>query len=274
MDRILPLPQHTREALIDRYFPKNLRQQAKASVENRACIVRPYFGMVKPTDTIPDNLWYFPMYADEMDKLRLDTQDLVREMAMGLAIIQWEACIYGDDIEFVLGTARAERPNRPTTFEDEPPRNVHMYDLTNRPTHLWMFDFDKTDIFSMDMDPNALIQRLVTAVTGNDPYFPTPRINRDLFDSFCATYIQASKIIMRRKLADGVITEAHTKLSLPERFVAAWSHHIENDREPDILFEGDDGDDQGWGEDEIDSDDEDEDDDDDEDEGQYSDDED
>jgi hypothetical protein len=43
-ERILPLPKVTRETLIDKYCPVNLRTEVKSDPSNRDCLVRLYFG--------------------------------------------------------------------------------------------------------------------------------------------------------------------------------------------------------------------------------------
>lgn len=42
---------------------------------------------------------------------------IVKEASIGLSLVHWQACLDGQDVEFVLGTS-AERPTFPPAFFD------------------------------------------------------------------------------------------------------------------------------------------------------------
>ncbi|KAJ5123998.1 uncharacterized protein N7515_007823 [Penicillium bovifimosum] len=238
VQRIWPLPRPAREALIRLYFPRKMRRLAYNHPANKACLVRPYLGLRREQRLLPSmpfSLQNFPLYLDQVEELRLDAVQLSEEMAIGLAIIHWEACLDGMDMEFVLGraTTDGELPTVVENFGAVEPFSVPAGDTKGRQVHLWMLDFDKA--YQLPLKESwkdswreswreswkRSCDMMVTAVTANDPYFPNPAatgsLEHKLWDTFKRAYLLASSTII------------HTQKGLPENadeypalFLEAW----------------------------------------------------
>ncbi|KAH6878636.1 hypothetical protein BKA58DRAFT_436329 [Alternaria rosae] len=161
-------------------------------------------------------------------------------MATGLAIIYWHANVDGMDIEFVLG-GRATWDETQTDVADDvdtsgpffssllqhritlatqalnPGSISHSY----RGMRLYVLDFDKASLVSFDQ-PEAAIERLVTAVTCNDPYFPDPNATTGedlkLWQDFRFAYLRAAKNVSR----DLVKKHGKQARRWPARFMDQW----------------------------------------------------
>ena len=182
VDRIQPIPEDACGDLIGLYFEDDDEVQAAAEQDddNYDCLVRIYLGeneSQKQQSETYESLRNFPLrlnmiYAlgilkadritqaepwepqmmGEMKKLPLAT-----EMAIGLAIIQWQAKVDGMDCEFVLGGAASNGIG-----------GVRLVRLPqSRPVHLWMLDFDKTS--TIHFTPEDVDRKLVLTFLGNDP---------------------------------------------------------------------------------------------------------
>lgn len=210
MDRIQPVKRPIREALIDLYFDdrKKIQEKAKNDVDNEDCLIRIYLGekeTLKQATGCYDSLRNFPMRLNMVEYLKLDKFKFAAEMAIALAVIHWQAQIDAMDIEFVLGSAAAspyERRRKPfignTLSKDFPPPNeVHLpIYFTERATHLWVLDFDKANHFELTIED--VEKKLVPAFLGNDPYYPRPDVDQELWAEFCNIYLLASKLILDR----------------------------------------------------------------------------
>lgn len=247
MDRIPPLPQPIREALIDLYFDDSdeIQEEAKNDLDNKDCLVRIYLGereTPKQAAGCYDSLRNFPMRLNMMEDLKLDKSAFAAEIAIGLAVIHWQAQIDAMDIEFVLGSAAAtpyERRRKPFTGNSlakdlPPPSEVHspIY-FTERTTHCWILDFDKASHFELTI--NDVEKKLVPAFVGNDPYYPRPDVDEELWTEFCSVYLLASKLILDRK------PESSTTVgSLPSFFISKVQEMIKEnegwDPEEQIIF--------------------------------------
>ena len=92
VDRVRSLPHQVREELIDTYFeddPK-IEEAAKASEENKHCLVRVYLGEREngaQLDRCYDSLQNFPMRLKMIEQYVLDKEVLATEMAIALAVI-------------------------------------------------------------------------------------------------------------------------------------------------------------------------------------------
>ncbi|KAK3946331.1 hypothetical protein QBC46DRAFT_4114 [Diplogelasinospora grovesii] len=255
-ERIPPVPEPTRHALIHCFFEPDARDDAAEDPANAACLVRPYFGSRRPEGWAPTTLWNFPLWADAMEQIGLDADVLVCEMALGLAVLHWRAGLEASDVEFVLGTS-AIKPALPTSV-DSPVANIYAVDLRKRATHLYLLDFDKARDFRVDEPEQDLLPRLVAGVEGNDPYYPRPEINRQLWAAFANAYLEASAILLRDNLEKEHKTpaEEHRVLRLPQKFIDAWvtnmAEKVDNPLEDAIEFGGGgDAEDEGWGSDEL-----------------------
>ena len=224
MERIPPLPEEIRRALITLFFHPSEQAVALASVnkENSACLIRPYFGKNAQPDVEYDSLWNFELHLNQMTQFGLNTKRLVKEMAIGLSVVHWQACLDGRDIEFVLGISD-ERPAFPPTIFDvenvSKPFDISDIDSKQRSTRMWVLDFDKTRSFSME-DTNAeILGKLVPAVHGNDPYYPNPMLDKNLWNIFANTYIKASLLILTSKMYSLSWGSNMRLLQLPTKFI-------------------------------------------------------
>jgi len=220
-----------RHALITCYEFTTSKAVVFANPENDFCLVRPYLGLATRKDEPlcrSDNLWNFPLTREDLRSFPFNDElamELAKEMATGLAIIHWHALVDGMDIEFVLGGANdwdgqqvilandletsepfcsSEPPNlvlgapmsKPSWRQNRWDRTHHMSDGMR----LYVLDFDKASLLSFDR-PEAAIQRLVTAVACNDPYFPDPAATEDggrqLWNTFRATYLETAHSVSK-----------------------------------------------------------------------------
>lgn len=245
VDRILPLSQPVREALIKLYFDESddIQEEAKNDVGNKHCLVRIYLGENETQGQISncyDSLLNFPMRLNMIEDLGLDKGALAGEMAIALAIIHWEAKVDGMDVEFVLGSAAAtvSERRRPYTVDessDEQPApfEVHALHFNHRSMHFWVLDFDKAT--SIKLTTNEVDKKLVPAFLGNDPYYPRPDVDEELWAEFSRIYLKASKLILKKKQGESPVIR-----SLPERFLAKVTEMIKEnedwDPEEQIVF--------------------------------------
>ncbi|KAL9603241.1 MAG: hypothetical protein Q9219_001261 [cf. Caloplaca sp. 3 TL-2023] len=236
LDRIQPLPKPAREALIEMYFAGEDTEEAKNDEGNDACLVRVYLGEREAPDQSYDTLQNFPLRLDMIEDLGVEVEALADEMAIALAIIHFEAQVDGMDTEFVLGSASVTLASRQKGYEtspDEKPHEVEDLDFIRRPIHLWVLDFDKSKRIEMASDN---IDHFVAAFLGNDPYFPRPDIDRDLWNRFQDTYTKASHTILKYRKASKPAS------NLPQLFLDAVEAKIEEhqdwDPEQCIVFSG------------------------------------
>lgn len=235
VDRILPVPQITRKALIRKFFKEDQQTQhdVLANPQNRDCLVRIYFGKNSPnagpygsTDTLRN----FPLHLDEAKALGLDIDECAEEMAMGLAILHWKAGIDAQDTEFVIGSSTTK--NFLTVFpvhQTASPPISTMDDFTKRETQLWMLDYDKCTWIDLEsaQASSDIVKKYLVAVTGNDPYFPHPRLDRDLWQKFRETYLKASDIILNARGLEAQISK------LPVTLMDWWERWGDRDFEAD-----------------------------------------
>ena len=108
MDRILPLPRKVRETLIDLYFDESesVQEEAQRDPRNEDCLIRLYLGereSPQQQEQAHTSLRNFEMRLNMMRDLDLDVESYATEMAIGLAIVHWQAQVDAMDTEFVLG---------------------------------------------------------------------------------------------------------------------------------------------------------------------------
>lgn len=197
VDHILPLPKEIRDALIDIYFDDegDTQEEAKNDQDNKDCLIRLYLGereSVRQQCEGYDTLRNFPLRLNMMEDLDLEFTGFAKEMALGLAILHWQAQIDGMDVEFVLGSS-ATRENSAAVPLD----TTEAINFQRREIHLWMFDFDKAS--EIVLTENDVKMKLVPAFLGNDPYYPSPQVDQELWDEFCNTYLAASELILQEK---------------------------------------------------------------------------
>ena len=216
VDRILPLPQRARQALIKLYFEdsEEVQEEAMNDGENKHCLVRVYMGENETLEQQAgsyDSLRNFPLRLNMIEDLELEKAELAEEMAIGLAIIHWQAQVDAMDVEFVIGSAATTggEESRADT-RDTPPRQVRSINFKRRSTHLWILDFDKAS--EIQLTTEDVDKKLVPAFLGNDSYYPRPNIDEELWTSFCGTYLKASRLILESRMKT-------RSLELPQRFL-------------------------------------------------------
>lgn len=239
VDQILPLPQETRMNLIEEYFDQNeqIQKEAKDDQDNKDCLVRVYLGereSVRQQSEVYETLRNFPLRLNMMEDLGLEVSELADEMAIGLAIIHWQAQVDGMDVEFVLGSSATWDSEQPEGYDNDSalPHKVGVIDFKSRAVHVWMFDFDKATRIELTKDD--VNTRLVPAFLGNDPYFPRPQVDKELWDAFCGIYLKASEVILRNKGVDQRV------MDLPQRFLdevlRVSREHEEWNEQDNIVF--------------------------------------
>ena len=218
VDRILPLPQQIRTDLIEKYFDEDesIQQEAKDDQENKDCLVRLYLGereSIKQQSDVYDTLRNFPLRLNMMEDLEVETSKLSNEMAIGLAIMHWQAQVDGMDAEFVLGSSATRDSEQPRGYDDisAPPHSVSRTNFKRRAVHVWMLDFDKAR--EIELRKEDIDKKLVPAFLGNDPYYPMPNVDEKLWDEFCKSYLKASELVLRGKDVDEQV------MRLPQRFL-------------------------------------------------------
>ena len=241
VDRILPVPQKTREALIKLFFDQSdeTQQEARDDPDNKDCLVRLYLGereSEEQEEAPHSSLRNFPLRLNMMEEIDLDIFAMANEMAVGLAIMHWQAKVDAMDVEFVLGSSATwDNDHQPVLFDDTSaiPHTINAINFKRRTVHLWMFDFDKASEISFtagDVDT-----KLVPAFLGNDPYYPMPHVDKKLWEGFSGTYIKVSEIILRSKEMDEGV------MGLPKRFLDQVMMRVEANRvwdeQDNIVFE-------------------------------------
>lgn len=243
VDRILPVRQETREAFIKLFFEHSdeTQQEARDDTDNKDCLVRIYLGereSAEQEETPYSSLRNFPLRLNMMEEIDLDIFAMANEMAVGLAIMHWQAKVDAMDVEFVLGSSATwDDDHQPVLFDDTAaiPRTVNAIHFKRPTVHLWMFDFDKASEISFAADD--VDAKLVPAFLGNDPYYPMPHVDdKELWEGFSGTYIEASEVILRSKEAvdEGV-------MGLPKRFLDQVMMRVEANRvwdeQDNVVFE-------------------------------------
>ncbi|KAF3041962.1 hypothetical protein E8E12_009095 [Didymella heteroderae] len=185
LDHIPPVPTAAAEALLSAYAPNRSDHAALLRCEGHACLVRPYLGRRRTrrgTREGEETLWNHPLYLDQsLAILGLEgAKHIAREMALGLAVLHWAALVDSMDVEFVFGGTSA-------------PSATFAPSAGKRATQLWLLDFDKaqklqlprSDAGEVSFGKTQMCSQMVTAVTANDPYFPTPHAPHRPMDYGC-----------------------------------------------------------------------------------------
>ena len=152
-ERILPLPRHVREALIDIWCPEGRRD-----VRNRDCLMRIYLGQRHSKGTPYGgnfSLRNFKLTLEKVEQLGLEKGPMAVAIAEGLAALHWGARCNAQDVEFVIGTSRI-------------PEDDHQ---VRRTVDVWLLDFNQCTPITMD---EKGCMEAAKAFWGNDPYYPRP----------------------------------------------------------------------------------------------------
>jgi hypothetical protein len=220
-ERIMPLPSATRELLIDKYCAPRIKDQARADLANRDCLVRVYLGSTKgKIGQMFFSLRNFKLHLNHMVDLELDTEALARGMGSALAVLHWGAKTDARDVEFVLGSwTKKTIAAEPDMNDDEPcytgPESGVIEDFFCRMTELFMLDFNQVRKITMDDDGVAMA---VEAWRLNDPYYPKPLCQTEaeqyVWKAFLVSYLAASDEVMSLEGCKGEV------LALPRKFIS------------------------------------------------------
>lgn len=179
-ERIFPVPLPVRAAIVDAFAPKDVKRSKESFLgqqENKDCLIRVYLGrrQSRPASNT-FRLRNFDMTINEMEVLRLDTVLYAETLAETLAIIHWKAKLDANDVEFVFGSAPAQR-RRPAAAElrqtnrSDVERLASEVDFRHRSIGIWLLDFDQCKTFAEDEDG---VRQLERGFYFNDPYYPRP----------------------------------------------------------------------------------------------------
>ncbi|KAL8787811.1 MAG: hypothetical protein Q9213_001998 [Squamulea squamosa] len=231
-ERILPLPQPFRHALIDRYCPENAREAAKADRLNKDALVRLLVGKrrIPRRRTFQFSLRNYGLHEDQMEELNLDPTIFSAPMAEVLAVLHWVARSDAKDIEIVLGSSASESEYGPlpefSALPDEQPPNFKAttWNFKQRTLHVWALDFNQCTDITMD---HKGVAKAVNAFYINDQYFPRPpidekeRANRAAWQAFMDRYLRFSQLIIKALVTLGGPHGYSTDdmLSLPTLFI-------------------------------------------------------
>ncbi|MCJ1244058.1 hypothetical protein MMC30_001255 [Trapelia coarctata] len=204
--------------------------------ENKDCLVRAYLGEMETVEQQAgpyDSLRNFPLRLNMIEELGLEKDALAAEIAIGLAIIHWQAQADGMDAEFVFGsTSKKPLEELKGYTEDTAPHEVRSTKFKRRPIHLWVLDFDKAT--SIELTNDEVDRKLVPTFLGNDPYFPRPDVDEKLWGEFSGIYLEASRLILESKKVESRV------MGLPRQFldkvVETVKEHEDWDPEEQIVF--------------------------------------
>ncbi|KAJ9608954.1 hypothetical protein H2200_006725 [Cladophialophora chaetospira] len=255
IQHILPVREEFRRRLVRTFFVNkpNIHHHVLSIAENQDCLVRLYLGANNPAATRRYDrnisLRNFPVYLDDAWKrLGLDVQEYAGGMARGLAVLHWEAGIDGQDVEVVLGCEDMSTKGEAEGLVDErgtqerTGRKAASDEAEQREMQMWMLDFDKASQFpdlasQATTAPDEIVRKYVVAVTGNDPYFPHPHLDGELWKGFREMYLEVSETIIATRQVGPHVG------GLPGKFIREWERWAERDVLEEDPFERDDGDD-------------------------------
>ncbi|KAL9104877.1 MAG: hypothetical protein Q9163_000194 [Psora crenata] len=196
-ERILPLPQIVRNALIDAYFPVSRgqpsKQQAKVDRKNKDCLARVYLGKRRDPTRRPSpffTLVNFNLHLDQMEELGLEVELFTKYLADALALLHWVALIDADDVEFVLGSTATiihTKSPKAAVLAKLPPNSTTIgpVDFKKGAIHLWLLDFNRCHAITMD---EKGVDEAVKAFFRNDPYYPRPSKHSQEDDQLWVTF--------------------------------------------------------------------------------------
>ncbi|KAI1326818.1 zinc finger protein-domain-containing protein [Xylariaceae sp. FL0255] len=215
--RILPLPKPIRTSLIDLFCPLGRQEVSKLDRSNRSCLVRLYLGarLARVGTTTPFSLRNFELTLDRMATIGLEPIDFARSMGSSLATVHWAAKVDGRDIEYVLGSA----PTRPEPKESQSSpsgstdrMNTASLNFRRRTVNMWLLDFNQCEPVSLS---EAGVHQCVRAYWDNDPYYPRPNVDEQLWQVFSIAYKErGNEIIPGSTLPSRFIAEIEAKAAM------------------------------------------------------------
>ncbi|KAJ5473113.1 hypothetical protein N7475_002679 [Penicillium sp. IBT 31633x] len=190
-ERIPPFSQTIRQVFITNYRPSKVAPTIINSEPDKDCLIRLYLGRrrtQKPHSTsrfTAFSLGNFPLHLDQLESLGTTKGELHKyaiTMAETLAVILWIAKVDGNDIGFVLApSSQSENKTGSCVLETEShPLVKHS---------MWVLDFDLCRVMTMDVRG---VEQCVAAFWRNDPHYPRPNTNHELWAIFREHYIRTS----------------------------------------------------------------------------------
>ncbi|KAJ5180686.1 hypothetical protein N7492_003896 [Penicillium capsulatum] len=227
MERVFPLPEKIRHALIDVFCSPVNSSKAKATPANKDCLVRlllgrKRYGASRPGGSMFFSLRNFKLHVDQIQELELDAEEYARNMADALAVLHWHTKVDAMDIEFVLGSTPLDRNSvrRALPLKDierlVPGSSTYEHTINansefkKRTVSLWILDFDACSSISMD-EPG--LRQAVKAFFGTDPFCPRP-YSQDTYSQNLWAVFSERYITTGRRVSNG-----QTWQGLPARFV-------------------------------------------------------
>lgn len=215
--RIFPLPEPVRAALVDTFAPKEIQARKHDFLrirKNKDCLIRLYLGRRNedspPVTADKFHLRNFPLHVNEMEQLRLDTSFYAKLMAQSLAVLHWRAGLDANDVEFVFGSS--PEMFEPPELQDlagldkDAAADMHFTDFHHRTISIWLLDFNMCKPFTKD--PNGL-KKLVDGFYWNDPYYPRPTStvpkDKELWKLFAKHYLEISAEFVRHDMPKAFI---------------------------------------------------------------------
>jgi Zinc finger protein len=202
-ERVMPIPKPIRDVLVSLYCPAHLKEAQNTNSSNNACLIRVYLGERKDPpeysrQPVSFTLRNFPLDLNRMANLGLDVESLARSLADTLALMHWIVKLDAQGVEFVLGSTPIEShfhgpdyhilsklPKNASTIQEVKGLAFH-----NRKVQLWMLDFNQCSPITMD---KAGVDQATQAFCINDPYFPRPDVDLELWNVFSDRYLLSSK---------------------------------------------------------------------------------
>ncbi|RAK96769.1 zinc finger protein [Aspergillus ibericus CBS 121593] len=226
MERVFPLPQPVRNALIELFCNPINAPAAKNDPLNKDCLIRLFLGRKRVGTSRPGGSMFFSLrnyklHADQIQELQLDADEYARNMADALAVLHWHTNIDTMDLEFVLGSSPFDQnavrrqmrlPDierlRPGTSTFEHTTNASL-NFKKRIVSLWLIDFDACAPITMNA---AGVQQAAKAFMENDPYYPRPFSNDTYMENL-------SRIFSQRYVETGKKITIGSSQGLPAQFV-------------------------------------------------------
>ncbi|KAI1456930.1 zinc finger protein-domain-containing protein [Annulohypoxylon moriforme] len=204
-ERIPPLEEETRAALINEYCAPRLRLRALADPKNNDCLVKVYLGSTEGRiGETPFSLRNLELHLNQMIHMGLDVDLMASQVGQALAVVHWAAGVDAWGVQFFLGGS--SKPSLPSYLEIEeiepstytgPKSRIIKHFFCGR-TVLWMLNFDQVQPITMD---HAGVSRAVDAAVFGGIYLPK-RYSRNpaeksVWDRFREQYIDTSNLILQ-----------------------------------------------------------------------------
>ncbi|KAI1206414.1 zinc finger protein-domain-containing protein [Annulohypoxylon truncatum] len=204
-ERIPPLDEPTRAALINEYCAPRLRLKALADPKNDDCLVKIYLGSMEgKTGETPFSLRNLELHLNQMVEIKLDVDRMASSVGQALAVMHWAANVDGWGVQFVLGSSNEPLPPsyleveemEPSTYTGPKSRVIEHF-FRGR-TMLWMLNFDQVQPITMDA---AGVSQAVDAAVFGDAFLPRRYsrgpIEKRVWENFRNQYIETSNFILQ-----------------------------------------------------------------------------